>query len=193
MAVLIAQALCSLQPVSLQYHNYKPLLCEESLKDLLFCCLKDTSIHMHSAYMQNWIHAYFVASSIILQETTPLSPYTITKKNLISICKRRLSFTPQFKTLSLIYNQSFFHVLFSYHSFTIILVVSLMYPPSSSSSTPKACCHLALMCFPCSAGSRNICTHCGEHGCWRPQVNGSLDQAPRFVDFLCTQVKAVSG
>lgn len=123
---------------------------------------------MHSACMQNWIHAYFVASSIILQETTPpppTLPHTQQlKKNLISICKRRLSFTPQFKTLSLIYNQSFFHVLFFYHSFTIILVVSLMYPPSSS-STPKACCHLALMCFPCSAGSRNICTHCGEHGC----------------------------
>lgn len=31
------------------------------------------------------------------------------KKNIsLSICKRRLSFTPQFKTLSLIHNQSFF-------------------------------------------------------------------------------------
>jgi hypothetical protein len=48
------------------------------------------------------------------------------------------------------------------------------------------------MCFPCSAGSRNICTHWGEHGCWSPQVNGSLDQALRFVDFLYTPVTVVS-
>jgi hypothetical protein len=27
---------------------------------------------------------------------------------------------------------------------------------------------------------------------WSPQVNGSLDQAACFVDFFCTQVKAVS-
>ena len=166
-------------------------------KDLLFCCLKDTSIHMHSAYMQNWIHAYFVASSITLQETLPPLPplpHTQLKKIYFKYLQTASEFYPTVQNspphIQPIFFSTFF---FFYHSFTIILVVSLMYPPSSSSSTLKACCHLALMCFPCSAGSRNICTHCGEHGCWRPQVNGSLDQAPRFVDFLCTQVKTVSG
>lgn len=81
MVVLIAQALCSLQPDTIS--QLQAATVRGIFKDLLFCCLKDTSIHMHSAYMQNWIHAYFVASSIILQETpppAPSSPYTTTKK-----------------------------------------------------------------------------------------------------------------
>ena len=69
MIVLIAQALFSLRPVTVSELQAATL--RGIFKDLLFCCLKDTSIHMHSAYMQNWIHEYFVASSIILQETPP--------------------------------------------------------------------------------------------------------------------------
>ena len=119
MVVLIAQALCCLQPVTVS--QLQAATVRGIFTDLPpFCFLKDTSIHTHYAYMQNWIHAYFVASSIILQETTPPPlPHTQQlKKNIsLSICKRRLSFTPQFKTLSLIHNQSFFHVPFFFLSF----------------------------------------------------------------------------
>ena len=82
MVALIAQALCSLQPVTMSQPQAATV--RGNFKHFLFCCLQDTSTHMHSAYTQNWRHAYFVPSSIILQETTPppSTPYTTTTKNI---------------------------------------------------------------------------------------------------------------
>ena len=57
MVVLIAQALCSLQPVLLSQPQAATV--RGIFKDLLFCCLKGTSTHMHSAYMQTGTRIYF--------------------------------------------------------------------------------------------------------------------------------------
>lgn len=148
---------------------------------------------MHFTYMKNGIHAYFVASSLILRCNPPTPLRTTKKKIYFKHLQTACEFYPIVQN-SLPHTQPIFFppFLFFCHSFTIILVVSLMYPPSSSSSTPKACCHLVLMCFPCSAGSRNMCTHRDEQGCWSPQGKWITGLQPRFFPWLlCTPVKAV--
>lgn len=117
MVALIAQALWSLQPVTI------PQLQAATVRGIF----KRSSFLLPERHFYTYaFRTHAELDTCILcrilhyssGDNPPPLPHTQQlKKNLISICKRRLSFTPQFKTLSLIYNQSFFHVLFFFLSF----------------------------------------------------------------------------